>query len=323
MLIARIIAGSIGAALICFGAAAQQGYPSKPVRLIVPYPPGGPSDLIARAIHESLAKRLGQTIIVDNRGGASSMIGAEIAARAPADGYTLLVATVTTLAANPALTQKLPYHPERDFAPVAMLGASPYLLAIHPGVPAKTPAQLISHAKSNPGKLSFGSAGTGSSAHLAGELFKHMAGVDIVHIPYKGSGPAMVDLMSGQVGIMFSSVASMRPHIDAGRVRALAVSTIKRSAAMPELPTLNESALKGYQTRSWNALVAPRATPVPVIQRLNRETNSILNAPEVGGRIRDQGVETDPGTPDDLAAYIKDEIARFQNLINAIGMKPQ
>jgi tripartite-type tricarboxylate transporter receptor subunit TctC len=273
-------------------------------------------------VNEMLGKRLGQPVIVDNRGGAASIIGAEITARAPRDGYTLLVATVTTLAANPALNANLPYHPVRDFAPVAMLGASPYVLAVHPSVPARNAAQLIAYAKANPGKLSFGSAGTGSSAHLAGELFKYMAAIDIVHIPYKGSGPAIVDLVGGQIGLIFSSVSGIQPHIDAGRLRALAVSTAKRSASVPDIPTLDESGLKGYQTRSWNSLVAPRGTPAPIIQRLNKEVNAVLATPEVGDRIKKQGVETDPGTPDDLAKYIKEEMSRFQTLVDAIKLKP-
>ncbi|HEX2831030.1 MAG TPA: tripartite tricarboxylate transporter substrate binding protein [Burkholderiales bacterium] len=317
----RIGFAAIAMGLCASAAAQQQSYPVKPIRLVVPYPPGGPSDYIARAMNEMLGKRLGQPVIVDNRGGAASIIGAEIAARAPADGYTMLVATVTTLAANPALKAGLPYDPVRDFAPVAMLGASPYVLAVHPGVPAKTAAQLVAYAKANPGKLSFGSAGTGSSAHLAGELFKHLAGIDIVHVPYKGSGPAIVDLIGGQIGLIFSSVSGIQPHVNAGRLRALGVSTIKRSASMPDVPTLDESGVKGYQTRSWNSLVAPRGTPVPIIQRLNKEVNAVLSTSEIGDRIKKQGVETDPGTPADLARYINEEIVRFRNLISAIHLK--
>jgi len=319
----RLVLWGIGA-LFCTGLAAQeQAYPTKPVRLIVPYPPGGQADLLGRAINENLAKRTGQPVIIDNRGGAASAIGAEIASRSPADGYTLLVATVTTLAANFALRAKLPYHPERDFAPVAMLGGTPYLLAVHPGVPVKTPAQLIGYAKANPGKLSFGSAGTGSSNHLAGELFKHMAGIDIVHVPYKGSGPAAVDLISGQIGLMFSSISLMKQHVDAGRLRALAVSTTKRSSTAPDIPTLAESGLKGYQAQNWNCVVAPRGTPAPIVLRLNREINAILNTPAVGNRIRELGIEMETGTPDELGRFIREEIARFQNLVKAIGLKPE
>ena len=299
---------------------AQQTYPNKPIRLIVPYPPGGPADLIGRGINERLAKRLGQPVVIDNRPGAASVIGAELAARSTPNGYTLLVATVTTLAANPALNKKLPYHPERDFAPVAMLGASPYLLGINPTVPAKTTAQLISYAKANPGKLSFGSAGTGSSAHLAGEMFKHMAGIDIVHIPYKGSGPAVVDLLGGQIGLMFSSISTFKVHLESGRLRALAISTAKRSSAVPDIPTLNESGLKGYQTRSWNCVVAPRGTPANIIQLLNKEINVVLDSPEVATRLKEQGIETDLGAPAELGTYIKEEIARFQKLIDAIKL---
>jgi len=312
------------AALACTHAAAQQStYPTKPVRLVVPYPPGGPTDLIARAINDGLAKRLGQPVVIDNRGGAASIVGAEIAARAPADGYTLLVATVTTLAVNPALNPKLPYNAERDFAPVSMLGSTPYILAVHPGVPAKTAPQLIAHAKANPGKLSFGSAGSGSSAHLAGELLKHLAAIDILHIPYKGSGPAMVDLMSGQIALMFSGISAMKSHVDAGRLRALAVSTAKRSTTVPELPTLAESGVKGYETKSWNSIVVPRATPGPIVQRLNSEVNAVLNSPEVRDRVKQAGIELEPGTPAELAGYVKEEMVRFRNLVKAIGYKPE
>lgn len=311
-------------ALFCAGAAAQQQpYPSKPIRLIVPYPPGGPTDLIGRAVNERLATRLGQPVIVDNRGGAASIIGAEITARAPADGYTMLVASVTTLAVNPALNSKLPYHPERDFAPVSMLGSTPYLLAIHPAVPAKSVAQLVAHAKANPGKLSFGSAGIGSGNHLAGEMFKHMAAIDIVHVPYKGSGPAMLDMMGGQIAFMFSSVSVLKPHVDAGRLRALGISTAKRSVTVPDIPTLDESGVKGYQTKSWNSLVVPRRTPAAIVQRLNTEINAVLKTPQLADQLKQQGIEPEPGTPGELAKYIREEMARFKNLIDAIGLKPE
>jgi tripartite-type tricarboxylate transporter receptor subunit TctC len=310
------------AAMSCAIATAQSpSYPVKPIRLIVPYPPGGPTDLIGRAVNESLAKRLGQPVIVDNRGGAASVIGAEITARAPADGYTLLVATVTTLAVNPALNSRLPYDPERDFAPVSMLGSTPYLLAVHPQLPARSVPQLIAYAKASPGKLSFGSAGSGSSAHLAGELLKHMAAIDIVHIPYKGSGPAIVDLIAGQIALMFSGISVLKPHVDGGRLRPLAVSTIKRSMSAPDIPTLDESGVKGYQTKSWNALVAPRGMPATIIQRLNRELHAVLNTPAVADRIKQQGIEPEPGTPEELAGYVREEILRFRNLITAVGLK--
>lgn len=310
--------------LWCASAAAQPlPYPAKPIRLIVPYPPGGSADLIGRAVNELLAKRLGQPVIVDNRGGAASIIGAEITARAPADGYTILVATVTTLAVNPALYRKLPYHPERDFAPVSMLGSTPYLLAVHPSVPARSVAQLIAHAKAHPGKLDFGSAGVGSGGHLATELFKHMAGIDIVHVPYKGIGAATVDVVAGQIAILLSGISVSKPHVDSGRLRALAVSTAKRSQIAPDLPTLDESAVKGYQAKSWNSLVAPQRTPAAIVQRLNTEITAVLNSPQLADQLKSQGIEPEPGPPAELARFVREEIMRFQHLVHTIGLKPE
>lgn len=316
--VALVIAASLCAA----PAAAQQDYPNRPIRLIVPYPPGGPTDLIGRVVSELLAKRLGQQVIVDNRGGAATVIGAEIAARAPADGYTLLLATVTTLAVTPALQKKLPYHPERDFAPITMLAAQPYLLAANPSLPAPSVKQLVAYAKANPGKLSFASAGVGAGAHLAGEMLKHMAAIDVVHVPYKGTGPAITDLISGQVAFMFGGISAINPHAQAGRLRVLAVSTAKRSPALPDVPTVAEGGIAGYGTSTWNSLVAPRGTPQPVLARLNTETVAALNQPEVRERLRAQGIDTDPGTPAQLAAQIKSELARFDKLIKAIGLQP-
>jgi tripartite-type tricarboxylate transporter receptor subunit TctC len=311
-------------ALFCADTAAQQQpYPSKPIRLIVPYPPSGSADLIGRAVNEMLAKRLGQPVIIDNRGGAASIIGAEITARAPADGYTLLVATITTLAVNPAVYRKLPYHPERDFAPVSMLGSTPYLLVVHPTVPSRSVAQLLAYAKANPGKLNFGSAGIGAGNHLAGEMLKHMAGIDIVHVPYKGSGPATVGVIGGEITLLFSGISLLKPHTDAGRLRALAVSTVKRTAIAPDIPTVDESGVKGFQTKSWNSLMVPRGTPAAIVQRLNTEINAVLNTPQLADQLKSQGIEPEPGTPADLTRYIREEIARFQNLIQTIGLKPE
>lgn len=312
----------IAASLLAAPAAAQQDYPNRPIRLIVPYPPGGPTDLIGRVVSELLAKRLGQQVIVDNRGGAATVIGAEIAARAPADGYTLLLATVTTLAVTPALQKKLPYHPERDFTPISMLAAQPYLLAVSPSLPALSVKQLVAYAKANPGKLSFASAGIGAGAHLAGEMLKHMAAIDVVHIPYKGTGPAITDLISGQVAFMFGGISAVYPHAQAGKLRVLAVSTARRSPALPDIPTVAEGGIPGYGTNTWNSLVAPRGTPRHIVERLNAETVAVLNQPEVRERLRAQGIDPDPGTPAQLAAHIKSELARFDKLIKAIGLQP-
>ena len=300
---------------------AADGYPSKPIRLIVPYPPGGPTDLIARSVNERLAQRLGQQVVVDNRGGAATVIGAELAARAPADGYTLLVATITTLAVNPALNPRLPYDPVRDFAPVSMLAAQPYLLATTASLPVTSVSQLIAYAKANPGKLSFASAGVGAGAHLAGELFKHMAKIDVVHVPYKGTGPAVTDLVGGHVAYQFAGVSVLMPFAAAGKLHALAVSTARRSPLAPALPTIAESGLAGYETSSWNSLVAPRDTPRAIIERLNAVIVAVLNSADIRERFRQQGVDADPGTPAQLAAHIQAERARFAQLIAAIGLK--
>ena len=312
---------AVATVLIAQATVAIEHFPSRPIRLIVPYPPGGPTDLIARAVNERLAQRLGQQVVIDNRGGAATVIGAELAARAPADGYTLLVATITTLAVNPALNPRLPYDPERDFAPVSMLAAQPYLLASTASLPVTSVAQLIAYAKANPGKLSFASAGVGAGAHLAGELFKYMAKIDVVHVPYKGTGPAVTDLIGGHVAYQFAGVSVLMPFAATGKLRTLAVSTAKRSPMVPEVPTIAESGLAGYETSSWNSLVAPRGTPRAMIERLNADIVAVLNSPEIRERFRQQGVDADPGTPAQLAAHIKAERARFARLIAAIGLK--
>jgi tripartite-type tricarboxylate transporter receptor subunit TctC len=311
------------ASLLAIPAFAQQAYPNRPVRLVVPYPPGGPTDLIGRVVADLLGKRLGQQIIVDNRGGAATVIGAEIAARAAPDGYTLLVATITTLAVTPALQKKLPYDPERDFVPISMLATQPYLLAVTNALPAPSVKQLVAYAKANPGKLSFGSAGVGAGAHLAGEMFKHLAGIDVVHVPYKGTGPAITDLIGGQIAYMFGGISAIHPHVQAGRLRALAVSSAKRSPSLPDMPTVAEGGVTGYGTNSWNSLVAPRGTPQAVVTRLNADIVAALGQPEVRDRLRSQGIDTDPGTPAQLAAHIKSERARFDKLIKTVGLQPR
>lgn len=314
---AVLVAAGLAAAV---PAAAQQQYPVRPIRLIVPYPPGGPTDLIARTVNERLGERLGQQVVVDNRGGASTLIGAELAARATPDGYTLLVATVTTLAVNPALRKKLPYHPERDFAPISMLGVQPYLLATHPSLPATSVPQLVAHAKANPGKLTFGSAGVGTGAHLAGEMFRHLAGINVVHVPYKGTGPAIVELIAGQITLLFGGISALRPHGLSGKLRLLGVTSAKRSPAMRDVPTIAESGIKGYVTTSWNSMVAPRGVPQPIMKRLNADVVAVLNRPDVSELLQKRGTDPEPGTPAELAAHIKSEIARFNGLIEAIGL---
>ena len=304
-------------------ATAQGSYPMRPVRLIVPYPPGGSTDLLGRTVGERLADAFGQQVVIDNRGGASTVIGAEIAARAPADGYTLLVATVTTLAVNPVLYRKLPYDPVRDFEPVSMLASQPYILAVHPSVPATTVPQFIAHAKAAPNKLTSASAGFATGTYLAGEMFMHLAGVRFTQVPYKGTGPAITDLLGGHVSMTFSGITSVRPHVLSGKLRALGVTTARRSAAAPELPTIAEMGVTGYETNTWNSLVVPRGTPPAIIARLNKEVVAGLNRADVRDRLREQGADPDPGTPEQLRTHVRTEIERFSKLIKAVGLKVQ
>jgi tripartite-type tricarboxylate transporter receptor subunit TctC len=300
---------------------AQQDYPNRPVRMIVPYPPGGPTDIMGRLTSDVLTKRLGQNVVVDNRGGAATAIGAELAARSPADGYTVLVSSETTFAVTPALKSNLPYHPERDFAPVSQLTTQPYVLAVTPALPVNSVSQLVAHAKANPGKLTYGSAGTGGANHLAGEMFKHEAGIDILHVPYKGNGPAIVDLIGGQISLMLGSISSLYPHAAAKQLRLLAVASAKRSTAAPEIPTFAESGMPGYQVSGWNCLVVPKGTPQQVIKRLNAEIAAGFNQPDVADWLKKQSIEPVAGTPEQLAAHIKSELARYSKLIKAVGLK--
>ena len=308
------------AVLVAAPSYAQQDYPARPIRLIVPYPPGGPSDLMGRMTGDVLARRLAQNVVVDNRGGAATAIGAEIAARSPADGYTLLVSSETTFAVNPALKSKLSYDPERDFAPISRLTTQPYVLAVTLALPVNSVSQLVAYAKANPGKLSFGSAGSGGANHLAGEMFKNVAGIDMVHVPYKGNGPAIVDLIGGQIGLMLGSISSLYPHAAAKKLRLLAVASSQRSAAAPEIPTFAEGGVPGYRVNGWNCLVAPRGTPQHVVKRLNAEIVAGFSEPEFVARLRKQSIDPAVGTPDQLAAYMKSEIARYRKLIKAIGL---
>ena len=317
----RVCLTVLVAALPMEAAIAQADYPARPIRLLVPYPPGGPTDIIGRLTSEVLTKRLNQTVVVDNRGGAATAIGAEMAARAPADGYTLLVSSETTFAVTPALRSKLAYHPERDFAPISMLTTQPYVLAVTPALPVNSVSQLIAHAKANPGKLSYGSAGLGSANHLAGEMFRHAAGIDTVHVPYKGNGPAITDLMSGQIAYMVGSISSLYPHAAAGKLRLLAIAAAQRSPTAPSIPTFAEGGMPGYQVSGWNGIVAPRGTPAALVKRLNADIVAGFNAPDVLERLRKQSIESAVGTPEQMAQHIKSEFARYSKLIKAIGLK--
>lgn len=323
----RTVMPALRAALLCAAAVLplsawpQSDYPSRPIRLIVPYPPGGPTDIMGRLTSEVLQRGLGQNVIVDNRGGAATAIGAEMAARAPADGYTVFVSSETTFAVTPALKEKLPYHPERDFAPVSMLTTQPYVLAVTNGLPVQSVSQFVAYAKGNPGKLSFGSAGAGSANHLAGELFKQAAGISATHVPYKGNGPAIVDLISGQIQFMLGSISSLQPHGVSKKLRLVAVASASRSATAPDLPTFAESGLPGYQVNGWNCIVVPAGTPRPIVERLNKAIVSGFAAPDIVERLRKQSIDPAVGTPEQLAAYIKSEFARYGKLIRSVNLK--
>ncbi|MBI2318924.1 MAG: tripartite tricarboxylate transporter substrate binding protein, partial [Betaproteobacteria bacterium] len=291
-----------------------QRYPSKPIRLIVPFPPGGGNDILARIIAPKLTESLGQQIVIDNRPGATGTIGSELAARSAPDGYTLLMVTSSTIAVNPSLS-KLPYDPLNDFAPVTQLAGYQLILVVNPSVPAKSVKELIALAKSKPGQLNYASPGSGTSMHLAGELFNAMAGVDMVHIPYKGSVPGMTDMLGGRVQIGFNTMLSTMPYVKAGKLRALALTSAERSPALPDLPTVAEAGVPGYEATSWYGIVAPARTPKEIITELNTELVKILKMPDIREKLSSQGVEPVTNTPEQFAAYIKAEIAKWAKVI--------
>ena len=296
---------------------AQPGraYPTKAIRLIVPFPPGGGNDIVGRAIAEPLSARLGSQVVVDNRGGGSGIIAAELVARAPNDGYTLLLGNSGLLATQPNLRARLPYDPIKDYEPVSLLVTSPYLLVVHPGLAVSTVKELIALAKSKPNQINYGTPSQGSVSHLAAELFKAMAGVNLTHVPYKGTGPAITDLLGGQIPVMFAATASVLNFVATGRLRVLAISTEKRNPALPQIPTIAEAALPGYHIASWNGLLAPRGTPQTVIARLNSEIHAVMRQGDLRGRLAAQGLDAEVGTPQEFAAYIRTELARFAMLV--------
>ena len=301
------------------GAAAAQNYPAKTVRMVVGYPPGGPTDVLARIVSQKLTQTWGQQVIVDNRPGASGMIGAEFTARATPDGYTLLMVPVT-YAVTPSLFAKMTYDVEKDLSPVAQVAAAPFILVVHPTLPVKTVKDLIALDRRSPGQINFASASTGGMPHLAGELFNSMTGTKLVHIPYKGAAPATTDLLSGQVTLMFNNMLSAMPQVKAGRLRAVAVTSSKRSPAAPELPTIAET-VPGYEASGWYGAFAPAATSKELIGRLNAEINRIMKMPDVTQRLAGDGVEAVGTTPEQFGAYLKQEVAKWGKVVKASGAK--
>ncbi|HXF66749.1 MAG TPA: tripartite tricarboxylate transporter substrate binding protein [Burkholderiales bacterium] len=298
-----------------------QAYPAKPVRLVVPYPPGGGSDTIARPLAQKMSEGLGQQVFVDNRGGANGNIGMELVARSAPDGYTLVFALSAQLAINPGLYRKIPYDPVRDFAPITLFGSGIYILVVHPSLPVKSVKELIALAKARPGEIAYSSSGSGSGGHLAAELFTRMAAIRMLHVPYKGGGPALMDLLAGNVQVLFATQLASWPHIQSGRIRALAVSTAKRPASLPELPTIAESGVPGYDSGVWYALLAPAGTPRDIVTRLNGEVVRVLNQPDYRGFLIKNGIEPIGAPPEELDALIRSEIKKYAKLIQEAGIR--
>jgi tripartite-type tricarboxylate transporter receptor subunit TctC len=302
-------------ALAISAAAHAQVYPSKPIRMIVAYPPGGGTDIVGRMVAQKLSEALGQNVVVENRGGASGNIGTEIAARAAPDGYTVLMGNVAPNAINVSLFRNLPFDPVADFAPVSLIASTPNLLVVHPATPARTVKEVIALARARPGTLNFASAGVGSSSHLAGELFRVLAGADIVHVPYKGAGPAMVDVLSGQVQLYFATMPAAMPHVKSAKLVPIAVTSARRSRAMPDAPTIAESGVTGYEASTWYGLLAPARTPGAAVARLHEGVLKILGDAALRERLADQGFEPVGDSPEEFAAYIKSEIAKWGKVI--------
>jgi len=303
-------------------AALSQPYPSRPVRLLIPSTPGGSVDTIARTLGPKVSERWGQQLVVENRPGAGGMIAGDLVAKSAPDGYTLLLGTIAALATNVSLQKKLPYDPLKDFAPVTLVATQNLMLVIHPSVPAKTVKELVRFAKAQPGKLSFASAGNGSGSHLSGELFKQVTGIDILHVPYKGVQPAMVDVISGQVAMNFPSILSALPHLRSGRVRALAVTGAKRTRAAPGLPTMQEAGIKDYESMTWYAVVAPAGTQPDIVTRISSEIAGIVKQPEIADRLSKEGADPVGGTPQEFGRYLRSEIEKWRKVIRAAGIQP-
>ena len=298
-----------------------QNYPNKPIRLIVPFPPGGGNDVIARLIAQKLSDRFGQQVVVDNKAGANGIVGLQALMQSPADGYTLAVAAAGPMAVNPSLYDKLPYDPTKDFSPITNLVNYPLLLVVHPSVPVKTTLDLVNLAKSKPQQLFFASPGSGNSGHLAGELFNTMAHVQTVHVPYKGQGPALADLLTGQVQMLYSSIPSVLPQVRSGQLNALAVGSAKRLPSLPDIPTIAETGVPGYEAYSWVGIVAPAKTPKAIVTRLNQEIVDILKQKDVAEKLNQQGALPVGDTPEQFAAYIKTEIDKWGAVVRAANIK--
>jgi tripartite-type tricarboxylate transporter receptor subunit TctC len=308
--------------LLLFCGIAQGQYPSHPIRLIVPFPPGGSNDIVARMVATQLGERLGQQVVIDNRGGAGGVLGTDLAAKSPPDGYTLLLISVA-YAFGPALYKNLPYDPERAFAPVGILGSGAAALTVHPSLPVNTVRELIALAKAKPGALNYASAGVGSLQHLACALFMIQAGIDVVHVPYKGGGPAMADVIAGQAQIVMPSLIQVVPHIKSGRLRVLGTSGTRRSAVLPDVPTIAEAGVPGYEAHNWWGLLAPAGTPAPAIDKLHRELTSVLASRETEKRFETEGAEVVRMTPAEFGEFISAELVKWSRVAREVGIKAE
>jgi tripartite-type tricarboxylate transporter receptor subunit TctC len=304
-----------------FAAQNAADYPNRPVRWIVPFAPSGPTDLMSRAVAEKLSQRFGQQFVVDNRAGAGGNIGAEVVSKSAPDGYTLMIGHVGTHAINATLYQKLAFDPVADFTPITLLATLPLALVIHPSVPAKDVKELIAYAKARPGQLNFASAGNGGPTHLTGELLKTSAGIDIVHVPYKGNAAALLDLVGGRVQMMFSNMLTSMPHVRAGKLKAIGISSAKRSPQAPDLPTIAESGLPGFSAVPWYGVLGPAGLPRNLVNRLNAEIGRAVSQPDMAERFVAQGIDLQPSTPEQFAALIKTELVKWRNVVRDAGAK--
>jgi len=316
--------GRIGLALLVLwpaAAPAQSGWPLKPVRMVIPFPPSGGTDVLGRTFAPRLAEALGQQIVLDNRSGANGNVGTELVARATPDGYTLLLNGGGTLAVNPSLYSRLPFDTLRDFAPISLVALQPSVLVVHPSVPARSVKELIALARTRPGQLNFASSGSGSLAHLSAEVFRGMAGVDMLHVPYKGAGPALVDVIAGQVHLVFASSPSVMPHVKSGKLRALGVTTERRARATPEVPTIAEAGVPGFSITGWYAMLAPAATPAAIVARLHADLVKVLATSEIEEKLVGHGLEVATSSPRELGDFLKAEIARYAKIVREAGIR--
>ena len=323
------IAAGVAAALVCAftDAAAQapstgpgQAYPAKSIRFIVPYVPGGGTDTLARLVGQKLSEALGQAVVIDNRPGAGGVIGTDLVAKSPPDGYTIMLASASPITVAPHLHKQLPYNPLKDFAPITLITIVPAVLAVHPTLPVTSVKELVALAKQKPGQLTFSSSGNGGTGHVSGEILKMMAGVDMLHVPYKGTGPATTAVLSGEVSVTFGNMISVLPHVKSGKLRALAVTTAKRSAVLPNVPTVAET-LPGYISGPWYGVLAPAGTPVAIVSRLNEEIVRILRSPEVSENLRAEGADPIGSSPAAFAAHLKSETERMGRVVRQSRMK--